>query len=617
MVRPKLVSFDLDLDSYGCIKLTFTETINSTSLDITKISLQNADNTSSVSLQSGSNTKENSQIILVFLSLADLNYIKFQTNLATYTFNTFLFLFNSDLADMNGNILLFSDYAIMVRNLTQDTTPPSLQSYDLDLSNNSLLLSFSEVINASSLNLSTFLFISNQSNPINSQQFMLSGGSKSGSSILSGHPPIIIISLLINDVNNIKKLDILAIDATSTYLSISPDAALDYSNNVLNPIDIYSSLPVTNFIPDLINPTLSTFTLDMDNGILMLTFSETVQSDTLRLSDLSLKPTKTLVNGSYFLLDSSLSNNDNDPILTIILGNDDLNNIKVNPELCTQITNCFVSFNSSFIQDTTGNSITPIHHTQSKSISIFYPDITSPSLTSALLDMDSSVLSLRFDEPVDASSLNFTQIRVQSRTGVLTPSVEFQTLSNSTTDSQNGLLIEIMFGISNLYALQRNLHLATNTSNSYISFSSSFLQDMNRNYITGVSPENATLAFFTQDVSEPILQNFSLDIDAGILILTFNEIVNGQSLSPGLIILSANIPYESSSEIISLSTDSQVTRIIDIRISIGILKEDLNALKLSSLVGTTSYLTLEDNCLEDTAFPGNFIMAPFLYIYDC
>ena len=606
-----MFSFDLDLNGDGYLKLTFSETVNSTSLDISKISLQNADNTSSVTLQGGSKTSENSHIITVSFSTADLNYIKFQTNLATHMYDTFLYLFTSELTDMNSNILLFSDSAIMVRDLIFDITSPSLQSFDLDFSNNSLLLSFSEVINASSLDLSFFLFIGNQSNPLHSQQFMLSGGSKSGPSILSGHPPIIIIYLLNNDTNNIKKLDMLALDNTSTFLTVSPDAAFDYSNNVLNPISIFSSLPVRNFVPDSVNPILLTFTLNMDNGILTLIFSETVQSNSLRLSDLSIKDTKTLINGSYFLLDSLPSNIINEPVLNILLGNKDLNYIKLNPKLCTQITNCFISFNSTLIHDTSGNNIAQINPTQAKSVSIFYSDLTSPSLLHAELDMDNSNLLLQFDEPVDVISLNFTQISIQSIPGILTEYSDFETLNNSTSISNNGQLVEVLFGANNLFSIQRNLQLATNSSNSYLSYSSLFIQDMNHNYVNSVSQQNATLLSIIPDTSGPILQNFSLNINTGSLNLTFDEVINGQSLSAGLIILSSNVLFESSVEFISLSPDTYINRIIDTHIGLSILKEDLDILKLSSFIATNlanSYLTLEENCVEDTAYPGNILV---------
>ncbi|KAI6655295.1 hypothetical protein LOD99_2130 [Oopsacas minuta] len=588
--------------------------MNSTSLDITSISLQNSDNSSSVKLQTGIKSSENSHIIIVSLSPADLNYIKFRTNLATHTFNTYLFLFPSELTDMNSNVLIYRNSSIMVQDLILDTTPPFLLSYDLDLSNNSLILTFSEVINASSLDLSFFLLSSSQSLLIDTQSATFTGGYKSGPSLTSGHPPIIFISLLHSDTNHIKMLNLLARDNTSTFLSISPGAAYDYFNNSLTAININTSLSVTKYIGDMVDPMLVSFSLDLDSLILTLYFSETIQVSSLVISIISLKTTKNFVNDSYSLFDTSLLVDINEPMVNLSLGYTDRNSIKLNKNLCTQQTNCFLAFNSSLIRDTNGNYITQIPRIQAISVSTFISDSTKPSLLNAFLDLDSFILSLYFDEPVDSSSLNLTQITIQSIPGIISNTSDYETFSDgdfpiySSSNSTNGLFINIFIGTTNLFSIQRNILLATTSSNSYISFTSSLIQDMNRNPINYISPLNATQLSFTPDITEPMLQNFSLDLNTAYLNLFFDEVIPGNFINPSLMILSSVIQYENSATFVRLSHLSIVPLIYHTHISIILSKEDLDSIKLSSTLATklsNTYLTLEDNCLVDTAIPGN------------
>ena len=624
-VSPTLTYFDLDVDGSGYIKLVFSETMNSSSLDITNISIENSDNTSAVVLQTSYKSSENSHIIIISLSPADLNHIKYQTNLATHLYNSFLFINGSNVVDMNNNILSFGNTSVMVRNFFMDSTQPILQSFDLDLSNNSLLLTFSEVINASSLHLPLLTLISTQSLISTSQKMALTGGYISEPHLTTGHPPIVVVSLLKSDLNKIKKLDTLALNNSSTYLSISPDAAFDFSSNSLYPININTSLSVRNYFPDTVDPILLTFALDLDNLILSLFFSETVQVNTLMKSDIYIKTTKNFINSSFSLLDSFLLVDDNEPFVNLSLGFIDRNFIKLKTDLCTQMTNCFISFNSSLIRDTSGNFVTQIPSALALSISLFNPDSTNPSLICGLLDLDSSVLSLTFDEPVDSTSLKLDQLTIQSTPETLTNISQFETLINgefplySTSNSTNGLVIDIFIGMTNLFSIQRSIYLATDSSNSFLSFNS-FIHDMNINFIDPLLPHNATKLSFIADTTEPILQNFSLDMNSGYLNMTFDEVVVGGTLNPSLVVISSEFMFENSTSAVRLSQNSDIPQIFDRYISIMLSKEALDLIKLDSTLATitsNTYLTLEDNCVEDAGTPGNLICSFIILYYYC
>ena len=514
---------------------------------------------------------------------------------------------------MNDNFLNFYSNSIMVDEFIQDTTPPLLQSFDFDLSNNTLTLLFSELINVSSIDLSTFTITSNFDNPTQYQNFTFTGGSLSGPAISSGNPPLVYVSLLLNDTNRIKNLPFLANDNQSTFLSISNNAAFDYSNNSLLSINLNSAISVSNYIPDEVRPILIDFYLDLDSDILTLFFNEIIKVTSLNISQITLQSIRNSTQDLHSLVDSSTKQIVNDDTISIELGFLDSNNIKYNRNLCTHFSNCFLSFPFTLLQDINANQIYSVLNSDAKNIKAFYPDMTSPSLVFARLDMDSSEIVLTFDEPVDEASLNISLITIQSAPENLSNGSNFIYLSSNNSiynyiiNNMDGILISIDIGLNDLYTLQRNLNLATNSNNSFISFDS-FVRDMNFNLVNPIFPQNASQILLIPDSIGPVLMVFSLDLDTSYLSLTFDEVINGFSLVATRIIISSQINIQNVSfSPIRLSSSTTVLTAIDRIISLILTEDDLNQLKLS-LGPTTSvnitFLIMEAFCLTDTANPG-------------
>jgi len=93
---------------------------------------------------------------------------------------------------------------------------------------------------------------------------------------------IITIQLGTADLNEIKRLTELAISQNTTYLSVSSDGIADLSGNALDPVPPDNAQKADAFFEDLIRPSLVEFDLDMDNGVLILTFNETVDASSLQ-----------------------------------------------------------------------------------------------------------------------------------------------------------------------------------------------------------------------------------------------------------------------------------------------------------------------------------------------
>ena len=155
------------------------------------------------------------------------------------------------------------------------------------------------------------------------------------------------------------------------------------NGNAINPIFLPNLIRTSQFIPDLTPPTLTSFTANLNNSLLILLFSETVNASSLVLPQITLLPTSAnnITNLSIQLTDSipfpegSLAHSASDIFIQISLGSLDLNRIKQLIELFTSISNSYLSISSVAIQDMNGNYINPILQTNALQVLILYTTI--------------------------------------------------------------------------------------------------------------------------------------------------------------------------------------------------------------------------------------------------
>ena len=167
----------------------------------------------------------------------------------------------------------------MVTDYTNDTTRPVLEDYNVDLTNDTITLTFSEIVLTSNINIGgiTLLNTANLSDP-GLLYFTLE---TSFSQSLPG--PQIILSLSREDSIAIKSIPGLLSDINTTFIMISSMAFDDAAGNVLIPLE---SLPTQSYTSDSIPPELLCYTFDFNTDHLILTFNEPVSTDTFDISQL-------------------------------------------------------------------------------------------------------------------------------------------------------------------------------------------------------------------------------------------------------------------------------------------------------------------------------------------
>ena len=145
------------------LALTFSETVDGASLVINSIVIQSTGSSTALShsLQSGPDGVWNSYIVnpepavvvTVHLGKNDMNQLKIDVGLADSSADTFVSFVASAISDMNQNqvVAIGSDNALVAASYTADSTDPVLEFFDLDLTAETLALTFSETVDSSSI----------------------------------------------------------------------------------------------------------------------------------------------------------------------------------------------------------------------------------------------------------------------------------------------------------------------------------------------------------------------------------------------------------------------------------------------------------------------------------
>ena len=218
----------------GTLSLTFSETVNTSSLNTNGITFQSNETMPSEMYQLsglyGSVTLP-SNIIQVVLANDDLNELKYRQMLAIDDTSTFLFITPNTIRDMNSNLVMQST-VLPVGNFTSDMTPPLFLNFTIDMDQGELTLSFDETINSTSLQFEYLALINNITfvpTPLDpDDQHQLAGGT-----VLTDNGPTLTLVFSEADLNEIKRKDMCtrALGVLDCFIVYRTDAVRDMNMN--------------------------------------------------------------------------------------------------------------------------------------------------------------------------------------------------------------------------------------------------------------------------------------------------------------------------------------------------------------------------------------------------
>eukprot|EP00035_Acanthoeca_spectabilis_P000754 m.75387 g.75387 ORF g.75387 m.75387 type:complete len:2088 (-) comp10412_c0_seq1:163-6426(-) len=597
---PQLTACGLDM-TLGILELNFSETVNVTSFQPQLVSLLSSPiSTNGVLLSSTSSfLQSRDTTILISLSDSDLNAIKSNVDLAVSLTSTFCSLASStpttptvrDMVGIPVTTILSAD-ALAATFFVADTARPQLVAFRVDLNTNVIFLTFSEFVNVSSLRADHIVLSDGVG--ANTEQTQLS----SGVLLQPNNTNVVGIAISAIDSNAIKAHFRLLRNTSTAFLELNRNIVLDMNGN---PLLDGGSIQAEAVIADSTSPQLTSFSLNMNIGQLSLTFDETVGFADMAVQSITLQDSASSPASSVTLAAGERSAS-RGPTGVVTLTIADLNQIKAARTLAVNVASTFMTFSSLLVSDTFGNAVQPITDPGIQS-TLLTLDSTSPTLLRWSINMSSLSLTLVFDETMDASTLLPSEF-VLTSTQSLGVGSQFHQLSIDTVrDSSlvDGPTLRILLGNRDANAVKALEALATDASNSYLSFGPNALRDMAGNAIIAVPNSSAAaVSGFANDTQSPSIRSFDLSMDSGRLVLSFDETVRASSLTYPRLTLQDTLSGTGVSYTLTAGTFVVNDNLAEVTVSLSV--QDVNVIqRLDTLCisATSCFLTVATGAVID------------------
>jgi len=591
ILPPTVQQFNLDLNT-AQLAIQFDKTVQASTFDLASFHLQDADSSPDVTyslISSFVNPVGNINSVTVSLTQEDLDNVK-RNDLCDSQLDCFLYHESGAFADVFRTMAL--NGSVNVTTFVRDMVPPRLLSFDsIDIQTGRLFLTFNEPINASTFTPSNVVISSLFSQAEALSTYPLTGGNATSEN--NG----IAIQLSRTDLVAIQADQYLCRWRGDCYVTLRQGAVEDPAGNPNGQTPEDPNMIVATFVTDVASPVLENFNLNLDNRMLSLTFSEAVNPQIFDPSGITVlsEPNGTV---QYELTDSTISGEPSD-VLTVLLSSTDSNALK-NSSIIQSASEAFIAINSSAIQDlafnpnqvSSSNSTNPIQGTLT-------PDNSAPALLGFNLDLTSDDLTLTFDEVVDLNQIDYRAISIASSPAATTfVRLSSGTVVSSSIGSTHVIVVEL--GQETVTSIKTTPGLADSPSDTFIVVSPSAFRDSSGNFI---SSETTMVETFQADTNLPRLVEFLLDMVAGTLELSFNDVVVANTLHPPAIVLQSAISRANSSYYRLTTTSFTAARSVDgYRVVISLSPMDVAGIKAAGGIGiteNTTYITVQGDLVDD------------------
>jgi hypothetical protein len=601
---PRAVAFEINMND-GTFTMIYEQPVLGNTLNTTTFTFQERQTNPlhTHTLTGGSAEKVSSTHVKITLNSDDLNEIKRTPICANRTRRVSCFLRFSDSSVLDARRLpvkavsTIDTSPIASQKYTRDSTPPELVEFtSLDLNNGQITIAFTETIDRASAIADSFVI---RASPIVNaavQTYTLRGltavSSQDGTKLTYNISDV--------DLNAVKQNTRLCTTIYDCYMSVKEDGVLDMSANGLVASN-EGYMYVQSLSVDRTHPSLSQFSIDMDAKVLSLTFDETVKASSLKPNFITLQSNKT--GGSNVPLTftaQSLLTKDDGLVMEVQIDVANMNEIK-RQQFCSNEKDTFVSLTRDTIVDMTEPTANPANAVPSENAMIvrkggYKGDRTRPRIGGFGLDLDLSLITLYFNEPVMPSSLNTSAMILQAAKG-----------SNHTLRLTGGIIKQsapamshvIVMVEADVVALKSNPALGTSKSNVYLSADDGAMKD-----VAGLETmplSSIPASSYNADDRLGSCLSFTIDLEARELVLVFNEIINTELFQPKQITIQSHEDIADASA--SHTLNSSKTRSPDGRtVVISLSDEDLLAMGKTDALAISadnSFLQMNAAAFED------------------
>ena len=594
LTPPSLTNYTVNVVE-GTISFVFSEPVNASTFDITKFTLQDSA-TATINRYTfrfqGTLTTISDTELLFEADPADINGIKGVPNVATSLDFTYTSLVEGLIEDLDGHaaFAIPISSALQAGDVVPETAAPSLLYFSVDFNpGRPITLVFSETIIASTLRLDQFTLQDRPSSPVHTVNFSTAEPITANSDIIEVFLPLVVRDQILATNN-------FADSRTNTYLTWPTGAAQDRDGNSIEG----STLQAFSVAVDTTPPSITRVALNLVTRLFEVTFDESVISSTISLGGLAFQNSAENATVNYTLAANYSITGGDVSVFRLFLEDADLNAIKA-LDLCESSADCYLSYAAESFRDsrtigTAGSVIQIVDFTQD-SMRPEFVAFTSINLTA-------EELIVEFSEPINASS--FIPTAFSLRTLFSEESLSNFTLTGGAAVSQGNMLV-ISLLEEDAIAIVKDPNLCTWRGNCYISIAEGAVKDpADLPLLPVVGMVTAIVQDFIEDTIPPSLVSFTLDVNAGLLSLTFSEPVDPTSLNPtGITLQDAANASESYTLNATASTRSPRGLEIDITLS----ATDLNLLKVTTFVSRSrmAYISLNPTTIADLALIPNYV----------
>ena len=606
ITRPNLLAYTMDLNS-GSLTLTFDEAVDLNSFNPTSFNFRtppgavfSQSNPISDAVIQGTSSFDT--ILTVQLGMTSLNQVKSLAARTSLNFSATVDF--SFLTDTSSNVLVSIDASspLAPQVIMSDNTRPQLIRFLPQYpSATDITFFFDEVVNISSFQINSLTM------SLSTVQgtFTYSGFSE-GSFNGSNDGSALTYTFSTNELNSTLSSQFTAASQRgSVSLTVSSSFVMDLFSNTLFPIT--NSNPIV-FTTDTQRPVLLNYNLDLNRGLLELSFSEPVNINPnpslVQFQNMAAFPTSNISLTGFF---SVIPDNTASDSLMIYLTTTDILTLISNSMIATLPSNTYLLLLGDFASDLSGNQISP--NASALQVSNLILDTTGPSIVSSQLDLNQGSLRLDFSESIDSGGLVLSQIYI---TGMMSFSPTGYNLEGSTFTTAMNLVSSVTFQLnaSRLTSIKSDLQVCSSSSNCFIFVSGGTFRDASGNP-NQISSRNISSIF--EDIVPPVLTSYALDLDAGRMVMTFSEPIITSSFDASQVTLLAGTASQSLQQVTVASFESFNSVV---RLSIG--SSLLNQIKRLATIGnimlsmTSSAVTDTNNLLVVAIPPVNALLpSPF------
>lgn len=577
---PSLLRFDLDMN-YGGVTLFFDQLVQAQFLNLSSIELKSdLASTETFSFTAGSfnnlTLQGNTTVVEFFLHSDDYARLSLEPVIATSPNRTFLSLASGAIRSVH-EIASTAVTGLQVSDYLSDSSPPFVTKYSFSMDSGELIIDFSEPVNISGFELEGLAFQAKKNSLSEDHYVPLRAYPQQPTS--SNYQRRIISQIGDENLNSIKRIPRLCTRASNTFLSSWKPFVSDLRNNMvtIQSFQRIFGMNVDRYIPDSTSPIFLSWDLDLNEGKVVLHFSEPILMSLFNSSGIILCNGPSLDDSSVIMRLSDATTlsylNTENPVMH--LSSEQFNLVKYHTNFGVNSSNTFLIVEPYLAVDTSeaqnryqGLDATIFH---ARSVSNLTADSTPPDLVSATLDLTSRTLTLIFTEIIDVNSIVMSEIFLQSSQTITSTTEWFQLKStNLLLSSQDTDMV--VFDLDGIFTqLKSFVTLGRSLEATFIAYTYRFLLDQHGNNVIEIPNNRARrVDAFIPDFDSPSLIEWKIDMGVNKLILYFTEPINELTFNLTALILQSQPLGNRATIMQRLSPSSNILRIgNDLEISLS------------------------------------------------